>query len=585
MRNFITHLLLCNIFLCFFFCTFQFLKWIFKNHLSPNTQYNLSLFLLPVLAVPFFPFKLPDILSLNNCFYGKSLTSSTPVFHSTEAALPTKALKDFAVSVDFFLPDNLQVFLLGIWIFGMLGTAFFFLQSYRQLLSLKKFAFPILSDKAEKTFKKAKKELNIKRKIKLLLSPHLDVPVLAGLFFPAIYLPAKTVKNFSEKELYYILLHELQHYRHKDIFINYYCNALHILYWFNPFIIYYLKELRQERELACDNAVLEFLPENAHYFYGNTLLNFAQTLSYHPFAAGLGSHKNTLKKRILNIAHYHKLSAQEKRKGHIIYFLTALFLCFTVPVFSVFGASSDYYNFQENSDKIHLLDLSHEFEGYEGSFVLYDEKNDIWNIYNKENAVKRIPPNSTYKIYDALLGLESGIITPENSMQSWSGKDYPFEAWKSNQTLQSAMKNSVNWYFQNIDRQCGMHHVKSFFKKLDYGNQTFSSNIDFYWSDFSLKISPVEQVELLRKFNHNAFCFEKENISTVKNALFLSVSPKGALYGKTGTGRVNQKNVNGWFIGFLESSDNTYYFAVNVQNNYNAAGSDALKIAENILFP
>lgn len=42
------------------------------------------------------------------------------------------------------------------------------------------------------------------------------------------------------------------------------------------------------------------------------------------------------------------------------------------------------------------------------------------NIFNIENAKERIAPNSTYKIYDALLGLESGIITPEDSdMTQW----------------------------------------------------------------------------------------------------------------------------------------------------------------------
>lgn len=584
MTNFITHFLLCNIFLCLFLCVFQLLKCTLKKHFSPNTQYTLTLFLLPVLAIPFLPFKLPRLIPINSYLHGENLVSSPSDFQPSMASLSTDTLKDFAISVDCFLPDYLQTLLLGTWIFGILCTSFFFLQSYRQLRFLKKSTIPFSSKKAEKIFKKVKKELHIKKKITLSLTPCLDSPILAGLFYPTIYLPARATESLSEKELYYILLHELQHYRHKDIFINYYCNVLHILYWFHPFVLHYLKELRQERELACDNAVLEFLPEDAHYFYGNTLLNFAQTLSHSPFTTGLGSHKSTLKKRILNIAHYQKLSAHEKRKGRIICIFTALFLCFTAPVLSVFGTSSDYYNFQESSDKISLLDLSHEFKGYEGSFVLYDEKNDIWNIYNKENAVKRIPPNSTYKIYDALLGLESDIITPENSILHWNGEDYPFEAWKSNQTLQSAIKNSVNWYFQNIDRQCGIHCVKSFFRKLDYGNQQFSNNIDFYWSDFSLKISPVEQVELLRKFNHNAFSFQEKNIAAVKNALFLSSSSKGSLYGKTGTGRVNQQDISGWFVGFLESSDTTYYFALNVQNDSGATGSDALKIAEDILF-
>ncbi len=45
-----------------------------------------------------------------------------------------------------------------------------------------------------------------------------------------------------------------------------------------------------------------------------------------------------------------------------------------------------------------------------------------------DHATLRVAPNSTYKIYDALFGLEEGVITPENSFIAWNGENYPFEA-------------------------------------------------------------------------------------------------------------------------------------------------------------
>lgn len=56
-----------------------------------------------------------------------------------------------------------------------------------------------------------------------------------------------------------------------------------------------------------------------------------------------------------------------------------------------------------------------------------------------------------------------------------------------------------------------------------------------------------------------------------------------SLYGKTGTGRVNGKDVNGWFVGYIESDNNTYYFATNIQAPSNATGSQATEITETIL--
>ena len=47
------------------------------------------------------------------------------------------------------------------------------------------------------------------------------------------------------------------------------------------------------------------------------------------------------------------------------------------------------------------------------------------------------------------------------------------------------------------------------------------------------------------------------------------------IYGKTGTGRVNGQDINGWFIGFIESQNNTYFFSTNIQSEQRATGSKA----------
>lgn len=112
-----------------------------------------------------------------------------------------------------------------------------------------------------------------------------------------------------------------------------------------------------------------------------------------------------------------------------------------------------------------------------------------------ERATLQVAPNSTYKIYDALFGLENGIITPENSLIAWNGSAYPFEAWNRNQTLPSAMEASVNWYFQAIDEQLGASQVQKYLHEIGYGNEDLSGDFSSYWLESSLKISPIEQVD------------------------------------------------------------------------------------------
>ena len=166
---------------------------------------------------------------------------------------------------------------------------------------------------------------------------------------------------------------------------------------------------------------------------------------------------------------------------------------------------------------------------------------------------------------------------------TWNGTQYPFEAWNTDQTLNSAMSSSVNWYFHSIDEQLGASSVQKYLHEIGYGNEDLGSDFSSYWMESSLKISPIEQVELLTKFQNNSLGFAPENIKTVTDAIHISSSAFGDFYGKTGTGRINGEDVNGWFIGFVKAQNNTYFFATNIQNEQRATGSKASDITLSIL--
>ena len=208
---------------------------------------------------------------------------------------------------------------------------------------------------------------------------------------------------------------------------------------------------------------------------------------------------------------------------------------------------------------------------------------DTWNIYNMDRAALRVSPDSTYKIYDALFGLEAGAITPEDSTMEWNRELYPFQEWNADQTLQSAMSASVNWYFQEIDKQLGLSGIDRYLREIRYGNENSKGGLSPYWMESSLKISPIEQVELLRKLYENNLGFGIQNVNAVKDSILLSSSEAGNLYGKTGTGCIDGKDVNGWFVGYVEAPDNTWFFAANIAANDDASGSNAAEITQHIL--
>lgn len=590
MADFMIRFLICNIFIICMIGILLIVKHLLKNSLTSRMQYNLWFLLLGLLAVPFIPLRpigLPQILSWLTMLKTPS-ASNTGNMIGTVNIDPSGAsnpINDFTISVSRGTPSIIGLILCGIWIIGILAMILLVIRSRHHLNTLKRSALPLQNREVRILYNKCLNELGITTDIPIYSTAFLKSPVVVGLSKPCIYLPIHLISDYCATDMRYMLLHELQHYKHKDAYGNYLMNLAGALYWFNPFVWFALKEMRNDREIACDTSVLELLNENDYKDYGNTLINFAEKVSLtpFPFTSGISGSMKQMQKRIVNIATYKKPSKWKKAKGITAWGIIAMIFLSSAPMLSTYAADKELYQWDTSKENISIIELSEYFNGYEGSFVLYDLKSDKWDIYNIDYASSRTAPNSTYKIYDALFGLETGIITPEESTMAWNGADYPFEAWKADQNLDTAMKFSVNWYFQSIDIQLGASTVKDYVQKIGYGNRNTKADLSSYWMESSLKISPIEQVQLLTKLYTNSFDFSPENVDAVKKSILLTSSSDENFYGKTGTGRVDGQDINGWFIGYVETSDNTYFFATNIQSTENATGSKASEISFSIL--
>ena len=591
MANFMIRFLLCNVFISGIVGILLIAKWVFRNNLSSRMQYNLWLLLLGLLAVPFMPFRLvsfPQIFSWLSSVQN-STTSHADVgtnnVMNTDLSGTTNWMNDFALSVNHDTSSVTGYILLSIWIVGMLVMMILVIKSSLRLRTIKRSALPLQNPKVRRLYNRCLNEMKIIRNIPVYSTAFLKSPIIVGFLKPCIYLPIHLISDYHESDMRYMLLHELQHYRHKDDIANYLMNFAGVLYWFNPFVWFALREMRNDREVACDTSVLKMLEEDDYEDYGNTLINFIEKVSFSPFpfAANLSGNMKQMKRRIINIASYEKPTFCKKLKGMTAFILTTVLIMGLTPFISTYAADESRYQWKSSSENISYVDFSKYFGKYEGSFVLYDLGNDAWSIHDIEHATLRVAPDSTYKIYDALFGLEEGVITPEDSFIAWNGENYPFEAWNADQTLQSAMASSVNWYFQSVDEQLGTTSVYDYIKEIGYGNKNMSGDFSTYWMESSLKISPIEQVELLTQLQNNNFGFAPENINAVKDSICLSSSDAGTFYGKTGTGRVDGQDVNGWFIGYIETADNTYFFATNIGADSDATGGNATEITMSIL--
>jgi len=230
-------------------------------------------------------------------------------------------------------------------------------------------------------------------------------------------------------------------------------------------------------------------------------------------------------------------------------------------------------------------DLEQYFQGHKGAFVLFDQKNNKYIRYNPERCTEQFLPASTFKILNALIGLETGIIPDENYVIKWDGKIWPITVWNQNHTLKSAIENSVVWYFLELARRVGPEKLKKYVEAADYGNKDISGQSDAFWLEGNLRISADQQVEFLKRFYANDLPFSRRSLETVKGLLILDNKDTFTLSGKTGS-VVRTAMYQGWFVGYLETQENVYFFATNMESTDPdglANGATARQISLDIL--
>jgi len=230
-------------------------------------------------------------------------------------------------------------------------------------------------------------------------------------------------------------------------------------------------------------------------------------------------------------------------------------------------------------------ELEKYFQGFKGAFVLYDLNSNQYIRYDPERCAERFIPASTFKIMNSLIGLEAGVIPDENYVIKWDGTHYDIPSWNQDNTLKTAIQNSVVWYYQELARRVGNEKMQYYVDAAHYGNQNISGQIDTFWLEGGLRISADEQVEFLKRLYQGDLPFSPRSINIVKKILVLEKTESYQLSGKTGSvQRVTPHE--GWFVGYLETSGNVYFFATNYESSSSdgfANGDTAREISLDIL--
>ncbi len=203
-------------------------------------------------------------------------------------------------------------------------------------------------------------------------------------------------------------------------------------------------------------------------------------------------------------------------------------------------------------------------EGVDGTFLLYDMQTNRSIGHRPDLWDSAYIPASTFKIFNALAALETGVIRDEQTVIPWDGVERSREEWNRDHTLASAFRGSVVWFYQELARRVGAKRMQAFLDTVGYGNRTMGGPIDMFWLDGGIRITPRQQIEFLVRLFKSDLPFSRRTMALVRKIMVQEKTDTCTLSAKTGWSDAEIPGV-GWYVGYIERGNGVFFFATELQ--------------------
>ena len=422
------------------FFIFILLKPITKKHFNSSWHYMMLILILAFFIMPAKDFiKLPNIskLETEESTVPQNMNTNEEIKDIDNNASIEKDMPEYAVedkvddktvnktktenqefqNIEFNI-NNYKDMIQYIWIIGAIALLLL------KIIPYVRFKSSILRDSAMveeanivKLFNICKEELKLNTKVHLRTCNTVDSPMLIGIFHPIVLI---TDIDIDYKRLKMIFLHELNHYKRKDIIIKALGLIINAIHWFNPLIYILLKEMDKYCEYSIDEKVVEEMDIDGRKYYGETILSLIgnSMLKKTSLTTAMGSSSKQLKTRLENMIYSFKAT----RKKQIMSIFAAILILisgFTVACsilpdntpgesdsFVVYIKGDGlYYSYLDGEDEIQI----HEGNSFEyplispgGNYVAYTKEDSLYIYSMKDESYEKIDDgiDHYYRSYD-----------------------------------------------------------------------------------------------------------------------------------------------------------------------------------------
>lgn len=204
--------------------------------------------------------------------------------------------------------------------------------------------------------------------------------------------------------------------------------------------------------------------------------------------------------------------------------------------------------------------------GVKGTLVIASLDGQTQYVHNAERAAKRMLPASTFKIPNTLIALEEGAVVDEKEIIKWDGVERDWQSWNKDHSIETAFPVSCVWFYQELARRVGDELYQLHLKKLQYGNEMTGPDVTTFWLDGNLKISALEQIDMLKKLYTDALPYQKKHMDVLKKIMIVEETSEYTIRAKTGWAMPIDKQ-HGWYVGYVETKGQVWFFAMNMDIN------------------